>query len=324
MGRRRVAEEDEYEYEDEYEEELPEGGSVADRFASASWRRAALLPLILILFGFGAWMIWKKYSDEVLNHPSYRLTLEDIDYTPEPEWLKRKILPEVIELGSLEAKKIHDSGLAVTVGGAFALHPWVKDVERVRLHYPAKLEAVLSYRRPVAFVVMHDSRRDGKFRINPVDEEAVWLPPNDCTPEFARGFPRIDVGDTRPVAEGTGWGDPAVVDAAKIAELLMQDWNELKDVLYQIQLNPRPLSASTRSDFDIVGRPGDGPNGGTLVIHWGHAPGEEQSGEPSASVKFEALKQWVADAKGNGLPIDQIDLRRMEEAQAAKAGVLRR
>ena len=61
MARRR--DEDEYdedefeEYEDdeldEYEEEY-EGTSFLDRFAAASWRRVILIPLILILFKFGA------------------------------------------------------------------------------------------------------------------------------------------------------------------------------------------------------------------------------------------------------------------------------
>ena len=323
MARRKANEE---EYEDEYEEEYAEE-TIVESISTASWRRMILVPLILVLFGFGSWMLWKKYSEEVLNHSSYILDASNISYTSEPEWLgNRNIGEEVIELGSLESKKIHEPGLSVGIGSAFMLHPWVKEVDRVRLHYPAKIEVVLTYRKPVAFVVMPvDIYDDGKARIMPIDSEAVVLPPEDFTPELAQAFPRIDVGDTQPIGRdfGTGWGDPVVADAAKIAELLVEDWGELKDVLYQIQLNPRPTSTSAHADFDILGRPGAGPNGGTLVFHWGRAPGDEQSDEPPAQTKYKALKQWVEDARTNELPLDGIDLRSIRNLQAAKSRLYR-
>lgn len=322
MARRKAKDE---EFEDEYEEEYT-GGSFIDAFSSASWRRIFVLPLILILFGFGSWMLWKKYRDDVLNHASYKLDAKSIKYTPEPEWLKRDILDEVVKLGSLESKKSHETGLTVQVRGAFVHHPWVKEVERVRIHYPAKLEVVLTYRKPVAMVALpDDDPDDGEAWILPIDADAVLLPSRDFSPEFAQTFPRINVGNTKPVGrDGASWGDPVVADAAKLAELLYAEWESLKDVLYQIQLNSRPTSTGTAADFDIRGRSGVGPEGHDLLIHWGRAPGKEQASEPTAKAKFEALRDWVNDARINGLPIDEIDLRTVRLIQAFKPGSMSR
>jgi hypothetical protein len=209
---------DEEEYEDGYEEEY-EGNSLIEFLSSTSWRRAVVVPLILLLFGFGSWMMWKKYRDEVLNHSSYCLDPNNIQYTEEPEWLPRKILAEVVKLGSLEAKKINEQGLTVHVASAFEHHPWVKKVDRVVPYYPAKLVVELSYREPIA-VVVRPFEADGKAWIDfyPIDAEAVLLPSDDFSKERVREFPRIDVGNTLPAGlAGSCWGDEMVADAAKIA-----------------------------------------------------------------------------------------------------------
>lgn len=317
MARRR----DEEEYEDEYEEEY-EGGSFVDRFASASWRTAIVVPLILILFAFGSWMIWKKYRDQVLDHSSYSLDPTNITYTAPPEWIQGDILEDVVKLGSLEKKRIHDTGLTVQVASAFEHHPCVKRVERVRISYPAKLNVELTYREPVAMVALpDDDPTDGDAWILPIDSEAVLLRTSDFTPTLAQSFPRIDVGNTEPSGpEGSSWGDEAVADAAKIAELLYKDWSSLKEVLYQVELSSQSTSTARAGDFDIRGRPNLGPDPPGLLIHWGRAPGKEQVGEPTAKAKLEKLKQWVNEAKLNGrLPIGEIDLRSVRALQASKA-----
>lgn len=318
MARRK---DDEEEYEDEYEEEY-EGGSVVDRFSSASWRRIVLIPLILILFGFGAWTIWKKYRDKVLAHPSYALDPQNIKYTDPPAWITGDILEDVVKLGSLEEKRIHDTGLTVQVASAFEHHPCVKRVERVRIAYPAKLSVELTYRTPIAMVALpDDDPNDGEAWILPIDAEGVLLRSEDFTPEFAQSFPRIDVGNTEPSGPpGSGWGDEAVADAAKIAEVLYEDWDTLKDVIYQVELSAQSSSMSMNGDFDVRGRPDLGPRPPGLLIHWGRAPGHEQAGEPTAKAKLAKLKQWVNDARMTGrLPIGEIDLRSVKALQSAKS-----
>jgi len=315
MARRR-AEEDEF--EEEYEEEY-EGGSIADAFASSSWRRAIIVPLILVLFGFGTWMLWKRNRDNVFGHSSYQLAPENIAYTLPPDWIKRDILGEVLKLGSLEAKGIHDDGVTAQVAGAFEHHPWVKEVERVRIMHPAKLQVKLTYRSPVAMVTLPDDNPDDDEALMlPIDESAVQLPWEDFTEDFANdGFPRIDVGNTYPTGPvGSIWGDKVVEHAAKIAEVLHADWANLKDVLHRIERSSQPTSTSDKTDFDIIGKPSAKSGHPMLIVHWGRAPGEEQAGEPTAKSKLKRLKEWVNDAKLSGYaPVGEIDLRSVRSMQ---------
>jgi len=317
---RRIDKEEEYEDEYEYEEEY-EGRSWVDALASGSWRRVVVVPLILVLFGFGSWMMWKKYRDEVLGHASYRLDPNNIQYTDPPDWLDRDIRAEVVKLGSLELKRINERGLTVLVAGAFELHPWVKDVDRVVPYYPAKLVVELTYRKPVA-VVVRPYQENGVAYLNlyPIDAEAVLLPKDDFSIEMVRDFPRIDVGNTLPAGDaGYGWGDEMVADAARIAELLYDDWKNLKDVIYQIERSSQPTSTSSAADFDIRGRPDLGPTPPGLLVHWGRAPGKEQAGEPDAKTKLAKLKDWVLQSKASGqLPIGELDLRSVRALQASR------
>ena len=74
---------------------------------------------------------------------------------------------------------------------------------------------------------------------------------------------------------GTSWGDPIVADAAKLAELLYDDWANLGSVLYQIERSSQPNSSKSSPDFDIRGRPDLGPSPPGLLVHWGRARGKE-------------------------------------------------
>lgn len=333
MARRRAQDEDfEEEYEDdaydeeedeydEYEEEY-EGTSLLSRFASASWRRAILLPLILILFGFGAWTLWKEYHEEVLNHSSYVLDPNSIKYTDPPEWVEGDVLSEVIRLGNLEEKKIHNPKLVLRVVDAFNLHEWVRRVDRAYpSHNPAKIIVEVSYRKPIAMVALHDPDPDDAVAwLLPVDADGFLLPPDGFSADVAETFPRIDVGDTEPSGpEGTSWGNDDVADAARIAEVLSTDWDELRDVLYQIELSSQQFPMVDSKDFDIRGRPGLGPDPPGLIVRWGRAPGKEQTGEPPAKAKLQKLKEWINEARLNDqLPIGEIDLRNLRALQASK------
>lgn len=314
------------EFEEEYEEDY-EGGSLVNAFASTSWRRVVVFPLILVLFAVGVWFLWKRNRDRVFAHHSYKLDPRNIEYTSPPDWINRDILEEVLECGSLETKGIHDEGITVQVAGAFEHHAWVKEVERVRIVYPAQLQVELSYRKPVAMVKLPPPRDPEKpQRMWPIDASAVRLPSQDFTEEFAHlSFPRIDVGASHPTGLiGSIWGDKVVEDAAKLAELLHDDWETLGQIVYRIVRSSEPTSSAMSVDFDIVGY-GDDP----LVVHWGRAPGKEQAGEPSAQAKINKLKEWFRQAKVEGyVPVSEIDLRSMrllqDSLQTAKVESIRR
>jgi len=312
------------EYEEEYEEEEANPGWLGKIVADAAWRRMAVVPLILSLFGLGTWMMWQRYEQEVIADATYQITPQRIEYTPPPKWIERDILEEVFKLGSLDTAGILDEGVTVQVAGAFELHPWVKAVERVRIGYPAKLDIALSYREPVAMVLLPPDPRLEQAQMLPIDANAVQLPYEDFNEDFANeNFPRIDVGNTYPTGPvGSSWGDDVVTKAAKIAEILHSDWDNLKHHLHTVVRSSQSTSTTEKPDFDIRGAPlADGRPG--LVVHWGRAPGDEQAIEPTAKAKLKKLQQWVNDIKITGsLPFHEIDLRTMrtmqESVQAAR------
>jgi hypothetical protein len=291
---------------------------LADRLLPAAWRRIVVAPLMLLLFVLGAWLMWRRFGDQVLRHPTFQLDPSAIHFTPQPPWLLQDILPEVVRIGSLEAMQLQETSLTVQVASAFELHPWVRRVERVRKKYPAGVDVELTYRQPVGMVMVPEGK------LQPVDGEGVALPGvGYITAEYAREFPRIFVGQSLPSGPlGAAWGDPLVADAAKLAQFLHGEWETLKDSLYQIQLAgpASPLTTtSMRPEFDILGRPELGREPG-LLIHWGRAPGQELAGEPNAAGKLAEIKDWLQEARAAGVPpLGVIDLRSVRALTARRS-----
>ena len=60
-------------HEDEEYEEEHEGNSLVRVLTDPAWRRTAMIPLILVLFAGGAFLMWRRYADEVLGHKTYAL-----------------------------------------------------------------------------------------------------------------------------------------------------------------------------------------------------------------------------------------------------------
>jgi hypothetical protein len=86
---------------------------------------------------------------------------------------------------------------------------------------------------------------------------------------------------------GTPWGDNRVAAAALIAHALDAHWQKFE--LYSIVLALPPSGELPGAPtFDLLTRDG------SRVI-WGHAPGQEQSGEATAAEKLAALEKYVAE-----------------------------
>jgi hypothetical protein len=255
-------------------------------------RDVLLIAVVIFAAAFAARAIWFQVRDDVLRGAPYQLTLDDIEITPLPSWIRSDVKAEALRDGSLdEPLPLADEDLVERIAKAFALHPWVAAVERVSKRYPAGATVELVYRRPVAMVEVPD----GLF---PVDPHGVLLPSGDFTAAEARNYPRIAGVHGQPWAlVGSPWNDPTVIGGAKIAGNLATIWKNLG--LYQI----RPLAAPQQSldakgDFELVTRAGE-------TIAWGAAPGHEKPGEPTTSDKIARLKKLVA---GHG-PIRDRDLR---------------
>lgn len=244
----------------------------------------ALGLTVVAVIGAATVYLWRRHGETVRNDPRYRLKLENVQISQCPEWIRSDVKSQAILLGSLSEPDIREVDLTVRMAQAFAMHPWVAEVRRVSKDYPPRVTVDLQYRRPVAMVEVHGG-------LLPVDGTGVLLPPGDFSSNDAIQYPRIAIGDSTPLgAEGTAWGDARVHGAAEIANLLQEKWHTLS--LHEIRLSggqTRQL-AGTEATFEIL------PREGTRVV-WGHSPGNEAPGEPTAPLKVARLTEYV---KRNG------------------------
>jgi len=255
-----------------------------DRLQSPAVKVASLMAVLGVL-AIGAAYAWSKIGPRVMKDPRYLLTKENIDTPPQPEWIRGDVKAQVFEQAELGAISALDTQAAVKVNNAFALHTWVAQVEEVRKDNGPRITVSLRYRRPTAMVEVLDVA--GERGLLPVDGEGVLLPPEDFSPTEALSYLRITVDYSHPVGVvGSPWGDERVAAAARIATKLLPVKDKLQ--LYRIRALPdQELRSDKSAQFDIVSR-----NGARVI--WGRAPGDESTGEATASQKIERLKAVVA------------------------------
>jgi hypothetical protein len=233
--------------------------------------------ILLVFFGGGFAYAWQRWGTLVQNHPRYAIDAERLELPPQPEWIPASVKDEVFRDGNLATLSLLDPQVTLKVAREFALHCWVSHVRRVRKDYSGRVIVELDYRRPVAMV---EVTTNGQRGLLPVDAAGVLLPPQDFTPEQTRDFLRIAVGDTLPVGSpGTPWGDPAIAEAAVIAETLRDAWRGAR--LYRVFLPPPPQGTRGRlpdRQYRLLTR-----DGAELI--WGHAVGAESGTEAKAADK---------------------------------------
>ena len=181
------------------------------------------IALLVALAGGVSYAAWQQVREHVLGANEYQLDPQKIVVSPPPPWIRSDVKAEVIrDAGFNGPLSLLDSELTLRIASAFAAHPWVAHVERVSKRYPAGLEVVLSYRKPVALV---EVQANGAL---PVDANGIVLPTEDFQSSDAEHYPRIGEIHTTPTGPvGTSWGDPCVTGAAQIAAALAADWLEL-------------------------------------------------------------------------------------------------
>jgi hypothetical protein len=267
-------------------------------------RSAAIVAMVVVGFA-GAWCLaWQQVGEDVLGSEQYWLAQENVLISPPPHWIHRDIRAEVFRDASLDAPlSIMDEDLTQRIATAFSLHPWVAKVDRVTKHYPAQVEVVLEYRRPVLMVEVPGGHLA-------VDAEGVLLPSESCdfSPLEVRAYPRLMGVDTAPVGPvGTCWGDARVVEGAEIAAVLLPVWQQLNlDCIAPSALVE--LGHGDDSAYQLVTKRG------TRIL-WGRAPGAEILGEPTAAEK----RAWLVEHQQENGTLEGRDGPQQLDVRAARS-----
>lgn len=268
----------------------------ADGLSAAVGRHQAGLGTVLVVAAAvgGGFFAWSRLAERIATRRDALLLPADVTLVGQADWITGDLRTDALRDASLDAGlPLDDPALATRLTRAFAIHPWVRQVESVTLRHPAAATVVIRCREPVAMVEVPG----GLFAI---DGEGVLLPSKDFDGDTARRYPRI-AGITSGPRSGPGstWGDPLVAEAAALAAVIGPEWRSLGI------MEGRPVPATEGHDWELVG-PGD------LVIRFGAAPGRERPGEASAALKAARLRRLIDDPPTGGR-IDVTD----EEPDAA-------
>lgn len=263
-------------------DEAPAAASAKRTRVGRGGRWLAITGVIVAVTGGACYAVWQQVRGHVLAGVHYQVEPETIAISPTPPWIKTDVKAEVIRDASFAGPlSLLDNELTVRIAGLFSTHPWVAQVLRVSKRYPAGLDVVLSYRRPVAMVEL----RDGAL---PIDAQGVVLPTFDFTSEEAAGYPRIaEINNTPAGAVGKPWGDPRVAGAARVAAALLNDWQALK-FSHIVTAGGRPGREGVDYVYAVF------TTSGTRIL-WGAAPAGDGLGEAPAAQKVTRLKQYLAD-----------------------------
>ena len=110
------------------------------RWASLFLRPGTVIHLIF--FGTilaAVYVAWRAWGPVIQGDRRYQITLDSVQVTPQPDWIRANVKAEVMDANGLVQHSSLDPQITVTVARAFSVHSWVAHVTRVRKSYPAQL-----------------------------------------------------------------------------------------------------------------------------------------------------------------------------------------
>lgn len=265
----------------------------------------ALVPL-LILGYFG----WYYYGAEHLDRTLYSLREENIELTPQPEWIHSDVRAEVFRNGALARVSLLEPQATATIAHAFDAHSWIKSTHRVRKTSGGKVKVDVVYRRPAAMVYYRAAPAIGtqNVKVNqalcfPVDEEGFLLPSDDFASAEVHNYFMIFAPNAAPAGDGMAFGDDRILEALKLVRLLEPLRQPLKLACIYVQPDAIEQQLGAFNSWIMNIATDDKRN-----IIWGHTPGKETKDEPRAEEKIGMLQAWLGSPASNS-DVAVLDLR---------------
>lgn len=266
------------------------------RLAQGGRHPGVLVAVLAVATIVGAFYVRHRWPELLASQQVVPITAEAFHVTPPPEWIHADVAAEVIRATHLTELNLFDHNLTSRVADAFAGHAWVAEVRRVSKQAGPRIDVELVYRRPVAMV---EAVTSGEFVLVPIDEQSVLLPTESFLGSHeaeARNYLRIAIPQSPPAGPlGTAWGDTRVLGAARIAAAWQGEaWQSIGLYRIEVARDSSAGASGAKSNYVLYTR-------GGRRIFWGHAPGDETAGEPSAAEKIASL---TAHVQASG-PLDE-------------------
>ena len=248
-----------------------------------SWLLPIVVPLtavVGILFGV---IVLGKLAKEHLGDKG-RVDFAAIECEPPLGMSSKDFLADVRYYSERVGKPLPDrldrtDDLPKTLVEAFLRYPWVETIDGITIDPDNRVRVRLSYRRSVLAAQLPGEKRA-------VDARGAVLPkaaPTEGIPILLDGSSHADKADN------IVWGDDRVKAAARTVAFLDDGQNKIE--VTEVGGNRDELVLTTKAGARIL---------------WGHPPGGEVAGEPSAGWKRERLER-------HGAQLGTLDLRRSDD-----------
>ncbi|MDO4550222.1 MAG: hypothetical protein Q4C96_03100 [Planctomycetia bacterium] len=215
------------------------------------------------------YILSERISDEEGNLLGFKLDKIHLKYeTPDglstelPAWLtcdiRAYVLNTVEQFYSQnkqtppEKYSILESRLVDDFHKALKMHPWVRRVIHIQKFYPARMEIVVEYRKPVVMAEIYDPQTKTISGALPLDPDARFLPACDIPQEYQVSLPILKGCNSPPISTRPGafWDDPKVMAAAKLVAEFGENWKALN--LHAIHPTTVMNSAELRSEIHYI------------------------------------------------------------------------
>lgn len=196
------------------------------------------LLALTILFVFKC--VWHLIRPSLVEEVDYRLTADRIELSSRPLWIPPSLQSDAIANNSNvfdnEPLSLLNPKLAEKLINAFRAEPWVREVNSVRLEYPATVLVDAQFRKPVAFVEKESTFKDGvsSRMAYQIDADGVLLPTDflaavvSTNPSSIHDYLWIQGIHSTPIGDyGKPWNDPILEEAALLADFLRSSFRSL-------------------------------------------------------------------------------------------------
>jgi len=267
-------------------------------FRGNFWSHTLLRLLIGALVAAGGWLALAMARDKAVDLRDFQVSPASLEFISKPDWLKGPLERQLKNFGwSGEKISLLDTQAARKVAAALKANPMVKEVKSVERDFPDRVRAEVELREPVALVM-----RNNRYYI--VDAEGTRLP-GEFAVRTAVGMDLLLIPYvyTTPPPAGKIWDDPAVVEAARLADFLKNHLETVKRARITAIDSSNIGGRRSERESEIVLLTAD-----HTKILWGRSVHTHNVTELPAEDKIANLKE-VLDRTGGLADKEYVDLR---------------
>lgn len=247
-------------------------------------RRWGLLILAFSGLTFLLLLVHRKVYECYSNDENYRINLEFLKVTANPDWLiGTELEPTIRDSVKLAGSaSIFDKTSVSRIRQYYQENPWVADIQTIRKQFPNEIIVKLEIRKPILAIELKRTKNRSYYYL--VDNQSVRLPGEyKVVPNLPMTLPVVVGVTTAPPPAGIKWVDQGLNDAIAMATTFYEYQVYARLDVAQIDVtNSGGRKNPKESEITIWTRD-------KVAIQWGRSPVISKFGEISVAEKIKNL-----------------------------------